>query len=78
MESCPHPKQKIYVDLGIELSDQDLLRRAEKFRQLVQLEGGAFQVLFSRCGKHNSGKYSAARLAHAGLFHDGRKDHNDG
>ena len=30
MESCPHPKQKIYVDLGIELSDQDLLRRAEK------------------------------------------------
>lgn len=30
MKSCPHPKQKIYVDLGIELSDQDLLRRAEK------------------------------------------------
>ena len=30
MESCPHPKQKIYVDLGIELRDQDLLRRAEK------------------------------------------------
>ena len=30
MESCPHPKQKIYVDLGIELSNQDLLRRAEK------------------------------------------------
>ena len=30
MESCPHPKQRIYVDLGIELSDQDLLRRAEK------------------------------------------------
>jgi putative protease len=30
MESCPHPKQRIFVDLGIELNDQDLLRRAEK------------------------------------------------
>ena len=30
MESCPHPKQKIYEDLVIELSEQDLLRRAEK------------------------------------------------
>lgn len=29
MESCPHPKQKIYVDLGIELEEWDLLRRAE-------------------------------------------------
>ncbi len=29
MESCPHPKQRIYVDLGIELEDQDLLRRSE-------------------------------------------------
>ena len=25
--SCPHPKQKIYVDLGVKLSDFDLLRR---------------------------------------------------
>ena len=29
MESCPHPKQKIYVDLGIELEPFDLLRRRE-------------------------------------------------
>ncbi len=29
MESCPHPKQKIYVDLGIELNPFDLLRRKE-------------------------------------------------
>lgn len=29
MESCPHPKQKIYVDLGIELSPFDLLRRQD-------------------------------------------------
>ena len=26
MESCPHPKQKIYVDLGMELQELDLLR----------------------------------------------------
>ena len=30
MESCPHPKQKIYVDLGIELSPFDLLRRQDE------------------------------------------------
>ena len=29
MESCPHPKQKIYVDLGIELSPFELLRRKD-------------------------------------------------
>ncbi len=29
MTSCPHPKQHFFVDLGIELSDQDLIRRAE-------------------------------------------------
>ena len=29
MESCPHPKQKIFVDLGIELSPFDLLRRKD-------------------------------------------------
>lgn len=29
MESCPHPKQKIYVNLGIELSPFDLLRRKD-------------------------------------------------
>ena len=27
MESCPHPKQQIYVDLGEALSDYDILRR---------------------------------------------------
>lgn len=26
MDSCPHPKQKIYIDLGIELNELDLLR----------------------------------------------------
>ena len=29
MESCPHPKQKIYVDLGVELNPFDLLRKKE-------------------------------------------------
>lgn len=29
MESCPHPKQKIYVDLGTEVDVNDLLRRKE-------------------------------------------------
>lgn len=30
MESAPHPKQKLYIDLGIELSDFDILRRQEE------------------------------------------------
>lgn len=30
MESCPHPKQKIFIDLGIVLNQFDLLRRKEK------------------------------------------------
>lgn len=30
MESCPHPKQTIYVDLGMELDIGDLLRRKEE------------------------------------------------
>jgi len=30
MESCPHPKQKIFVDLGIELNPFDLLRKKEE------------------------------------------------
>lgn len=29
IECCPHPKQIIYVDLGIELNDGDLLRRKD-------------------------------------------------
>lgn len=29
MESCPHPQQKIFVDLGTELENYDLLRRKE-------------------------------------------------
>lgn len=28
-ESAPHPKQVLYVDLGIEVDKYDLLRRAE-------------------------------------------------
>lgn len=30
MESCPHPKQQIYVDFGVELNDFDILRRKEE------------------------------------------------
>jgi putative protease len=29
MDSCPHPKQKIFVDLGVELDAYDILRRKE-------------------------------------------------
>jgi len=29
MESCPHPKQAIYVDLGTKLDLFDILRRKE-------------------------------------------------
>jgi len=29
MESCPHPKQKIYVDFGVELEVYDLIRKKE-------------------------------------------------
>ena len=29
-ENAPHPKQVLYVDLGIELSEFDILRREEK------------------------------------------------
>jgi putative protease len=29
MESCPHPKQVIYVDLGVKLNVNDILRRKE-------------------------------------------------
>ena len=29
MESCPHPKQNIFVDLGVELSSFDLLRKKD-------------------------------------------------
>lgn len=29
MESCPHPKQVLYVDLGMELDQYDILRRKE-------------------------------------------------
>ena len=30
MDSAPHPKQKLYIDLGVELSDFDILRRKEE------------------------------------------------
>lgn len=30
MESCPHPQQVFYVDLGVELDEFDILRRQEK------------------------------------------------
>lgn len=30
IESCPHPKMEVWVDLGIELEAGDLLRRREE------------------------------------------------
>ena len=30
MESCPHPQQKLWIDLGTELSKYDILRRKEE------------------------------------------------
>ena len=30
MESCPHPKQKLYVDLGNSLDKYDIMRRKEE------------------------------------------------
>ena len=30
MESAPHPKQKLYIDLGVELENFDILRRKEE------------------------------------------------
>ena len=29
MESAPHPKQKLWIDLGVELDRFDILRRKE-------------------------------------------------
>ena len=29
MESCPHSKQHLWIDLGIELDEYDILRREE-------------------------------------------------
>lgn len=29
MESAPHPKQQLYIDLGIKLDKYDILRRKE-------------------------------------------------
>lgn len=30
MESCPHPKQQLYIDLGVSLEQYDILRRKEE------------------------------------------------
>ena len=30
MESCPHPQQIFYVDLGMEPDEYDILRRREE------------------------------------------------
>lgn len=30
MESCPHPKQKLYIDLGIDMEPGDILRKKEE------------------------------------------------
>ena len=30
MESAPHPKQQLYVDVGVKLNDYDILRRKEE------------------------------------------------
>ncbi len=37
MESCPHPKQKIFVDFGMELKEFDILRRKEEEINLDEL-----------------------------------------
>lgn len=29
MESAPHPKQQLYIDLGVKLEQYDVLRRKE-------------------------------------------------
>ena len=29
MESCPHPQQKLFIDLGIELELGDILRKID-------------------------------------------------
>lgn len=34
MESAPHPKQKLYVDLGVSADVMDILRRQEKLPEL--------------------------------------------
>ena len=34
MESCPHPQQVFYVDLGIEVDEYDILRRQEEDRTI--------------------------------------------
>lgn len=33
MESAPHPKQDLYIDLGCELSQYDILRRREEVKE---------------------------------------------
>jgi putative protease len=35
MDSCPHPKQMFYVDLGMELDEYDILRREEEDGAIV-------------------------------------------
>ena len=35
MESCPHPKQVFYVDLGIKLDEFDILRRKEEDGEII-------------------------------------------
>lgn len=34
MESCPHPQQVFYLDLGIDLDEYDILRRQEEDREI--------------------------------------------
>jgi len=36
MESCPHPQQIFYVDLGVELEEYDILRRREEEAILLE------------------------------------------
>ena len=35
MQSCPHPQQIFYVDLGIELDEFDILRRKEEDSEIA-------------------------------------------
>ena len=46
MESCPHPKQKLKINLGIELEKGDILRVKEQQKEQQGQPNGIFNMLF--------------------------------
>lgn len=50
MDSCPHPKQKIFIDLGLELNDFDLLRRKEEKEEPKKEANGGSCNCGGSCG----------------------------